>query len=448
MPNSVSCGFLYDGTRTITDALVTVGNGTVSSVESRTGSSADPTWAVGLPGLVDVFAHLGGYADRPGLLGFVHVDNAVAIAREAGIAAVKTVGLSLEAARYLRTCQPPGMHVEFEPRIATERPRTDGQLIAQHPSDVARTVELAASEGASWVALGPDAPPRHVGAAVKNAEALGCRVSLQPGRTRPSTAIDLGVSALLGFPPLAVEWPDTAEPQGIAKTVAAWSHAGTPEQRSRLWERLQESETVVIPLLTKWHNFLAPDRALKSPDIAMLIDVLPYHSWLQGGATGIGSRYAARSLMQHGFIEKTTRVESRNATTGWEAMLCSLSEARDHGVTFRIGSDGADFCVAPGWGIHREFRHMLAASFTAEELLRIVSAQNASFIGSSAAGRVSPGAVSRMLALPHDSRSQAGSSPPDQLIEAPINYKLRPTAGEHEGSGAQCVKISRVREGR
>jgi len=331
------------------------------------------------PGLADMHVHLHGEADL-----VLFLANGVTTVRN-----LFGFPLHLELQRRIEAGELLG------PTIHTAGPILDGQPPVWPGSDVARTAEEAermvraqAEAGYGFLKVYENLLPDAYDAIVETAAELGIQVH---GHVPTAVGLDRALEARQR----TIEHLSTYGPAMARSDVEPWRLAAPYRNMVHGWTAL-DPERVAF-----YAGFTRESETWNCPTLVVLARAFATEPELAAFRERTEAlRFVPSSLSA--YWNAGPRDEAVNATVqagmpGRYAFLRTLHEA---GARLLIGTDTPNPWVIPGFSIHEELAHFIAAGFTPRETLRMATAGAAEFLGLAAElGDVRPGLVADLVLL-------------------------------------------------
>ena len=237
------------------------------------------------------------------------------------------------------------------PVLTDGEPASDRQRWITGDAELARALDVAVLEGASWVVFQTD-DPGFAGAGVRAAHARGLRVALR------ENDLFTGVGNLVR--------QRTAD-RGLA-VLSAWAEAPADVPLRQAAELAERGVGLTSELLTL-HRSVFLREALQAPFLEENVAILPHVRWVMQMRRGTGYVAGRSALREHTGLSEPTRAEAKQAAEGWRRLTETVGRLHAGGVRILPASTAPQLTLLPGFGLKEELVCLAAAGVPLEELL-------------------------------------------------------------------------------
>jgi imidazolonepropionase-like amidohydrolase len=413
------CDKLFDGYRTIEDAVVIVDGDRISAVhrkkdfpEGRSLPGERVSCQFLMPGLIDSHVHVSGYLEgSPAGNPFGPVKNFMRLLIYNGVTTVRDTGNSIETIKYLR---------EWGQKYAGPRVFGSGPLldipplvwsfsrIVRSPDAARREVELLHLEGMDFIKAYRNITPEILESIVKAASACGMDVAVDNKCTSAQQACRIGVKSIEHMANLLDEsWTPQASDADAYKTpverIRLWSRLGVESDVvSMLVDLLAKHGTCVCPTLLVLHRLCSLAEMVNEPYLDYMIAVMPYHKYFKRMRSWVGMAIGQRFARRYMALPKLTRAQRAEVENGLRNMVAMTNRLHKAGVCLVAGSDSPNPSIVPGFSLHQEMAIMVQSGMSPEAVLSSATSAPAKMLHQERLGKIEAGACADILVLDGD----------------------------------------------
>jgi imidazolonepropionase-like amidohydrolase len=413
----IDCERLFDGTRVIGPAQVTVEGDRIAAVANGSGPRAVADGAehlsvrFAMPGLIDSHVHVAGYVEgSPAGVPFKPVKDFLRLLILNGITTVRDTGNAIETIRYVR---------DWGDRFGGPRVFAAGPLldipplvwpfsrIVRDPATARREVELLHLEGMDFVKSYRNVSTDVLGSIVETARERGMDVAAD---VRAATALEasrLGVRSLehamnlfdeRSFPNLdpAAFWG----PQGRAR-IWARVDPDSPEVAA-LGSELAGRGTFVCPTLLVTHRWCDMEAMVNERYLDYMVAVMPYHQHFKKMRGSLGMAIGRKFFERYIPVPRPGKAEKAEINEGLAHLRAVVARLHAAGVPLAVGTDAPNPSIVPGFSLHQEMELLVQGGMPPEAVLAGATSAAADLLRRDDLGRLRPGALADLLLLDGD----------------------------------------------